>query len=72
MVDGIELFFKESGGDTHALMNERVVDRLEVYMATHNDSILNYSQNKGIDKEILIQELERVLTSEEFGYRIIE
>ena len=71
-VGGKELFFKKLGGDTHGLMNESYVDGLEAYIATHNDSVLNDFKNKGIKEEILIQELEEVLTSEEFGYIVIE
>ena len=69
MVDGKELYFKDMNG--YSLMNYSSMDGLEHYMATH-DSILNDSRNKDMDEEVLIQELERVLVSEEFGYRIIE
>ena len=72
MVDGKELFFKEMGGDTYALMNAESVDGLPVYMVNNDSSILNVSRNEGMKKEVLTEELERVLVSEEFGYRIIE
>ncbi len=71
MVNGTELFLKETGGDAHTLMNESAVDKLPAYIANNDDSILNDSKNEGMDREVIIQELEKVLT-EEFGYIVIE
>ena len=64
--DGVKI-----GGDAHTLMNESAVDKLPAYIAINNDSILNDSKNEGMDREVIIQELEKVLT-EEFGYIVIE
>ena len=69
-MNGRELYFKDMNG--YSLINSSDVDGLDSYMANHNDSILNYSENRDMDEEIIIQELEKVLTSKEFGYRIIK
>ena len=70
MIDGKELYFEDMHG--YVLMDPSSVDGLERYMATNDDSILNDSKNKGMDKEVVMQELERVLLSDKFKYRIIE